>query len=54
MLLLKKNDVQIDSAKRLVKAEEVATFAKASQIIAAAEAEAARIGENRCSRRCCT
>ena len=45
MLLLKKNDVQIDSAKRLVKAEEVATLAKASEIIAAAEAEAARIGE---------
>ena len=46
MLLLKKKDLRIDSAKRLVKAEEVATFAKAADIVAAAEAEAARIVED--------
>ena len=45
MLLLKKNKLEIDSAKRLVKADEVATFAKAAEIIAAAEAESARIAE---------
>lgn len=46
MLLLKKNDLRIDSAKRLVKAEEVATLATASEIVAAAEAEAAKILED--------
>ena len=46
MLLLKKNDLQIDSAKRLVKAEEIATLATASEIVAAAEAEAAKILED--------
>ena len=45
MLLLKKNKLEIDSAKRLVKADEVATFAKAAEIIAAAEAESSRIAE---------
>ena len=33
MLLLKKKDLQIDSAKRLVKAEEIATLATASEIV---------------------
>lgn len=46
MLLLKKNDLRIDSAKRLVKAEEVATLATSSEIVAAAEAEAAKILED--------
>lgn len=46
MLLLKKNDLRIDSAKRLVKAEEIATLATASEIVAAAEAEAAKILED--------
>lgn len=46
MLLLKKNNLQIESAKRLVKAEEVATFANADEIVAAAEAEAAKILED--------
>ena len=45
MLLLKKNKLEIDSAKRLVKADEVAIFAKAAEIVAAAEAESARIAE---------
>ena len=45
MLLLKKNKLEIDSAKRLVKADEVATFAKAAEIIATAETESARIVE---------
>lgn len=43
MLLLKKNNLQIDSARRLVKAEEAAVTARAEEILAAAEAEAARI-----------
>ena len=46
MLLLKKNDLRIDSAKRLVKADEIAILAKASDIVAAAEAEAAKILED--------
>ena len=46
MLLLKKQGIEIDSAKRLVKADEVATFASAAEIVAAAEAEAARIVED--------
>ena len=45
MLLLKKNKLEIDSAKRLIKADEVATFAKAAEIIATAETESARIVE---------
>ena len=43
MLLLKKNNLQIDSARRLVKAEETAVSVRAEEILAAAEAEAARI-----------
>ena len=46
MLLLKKKDLQIDSTKRLIKAEEIATLATASEIVAAAEAEAAKILED--------
>ena len=46
MLLLKKQGIEIDSSKRLVKADEVATFAGAAEIVAAAEAEAARIVED--------
>lgn len=46
MLLLKKNELRIDSAKRLVKADEIATLATASEIIAAAEAEASKIIED--------
>ena len=46
MLLLKKNELRIDSAKRLVKADEIATLATASEIVAAAEAEAAKIIED--------
>lgn len=45
MLLLMKNDLRIDSDRRLVKADEVATCAKAQEIVAAAETEAARIVE---------
>ena len=46
MLLLKKQGIEINSAKRLVKADEVATFANAAEIVAAAESEAARIVED--------
>lgn len=43
MLLLKNRDIEIDSAKRLVKRDEVATVARAEEIIAAAERRAAEI-----------
>lgn len=45
MLLLKKKNIEIDSAKRLVKRDEVATVARAEEIIAAAEKQAAEIAE---------
>lgn len=45
MLLVRKNGFELDSAKRLVKADEVATVVKAGDILAAAETEAARIVE---------
>ena len=45
MLLLKKKDVEIDSAKRLVRRDEVATVVRAEEIIAAAEKRAAEIAE---------
>ena len=45
MLLIKKTDFTLVSDRRLVKATEVATARKAEEIIAAAEAEAARIRE---------
>ena len=43
MLLLKNKDIELDSAKRLVKRDEVATVARAEEIIAAAERRAAEI-----------
>lgn len=43
MLLLKKNDFAIESDRRLVKATDVATVKASEEIIAAAEAEAAKI-----------
>ena len=46
MLLLKKQGIEIDSSRRLVKADEVATFSSAAEIVATAEAEAARIAED--------
>ena len=45
MLLIEKPDYKLDSDRRLVKASEVATVRTADEIIAAAEAEAARIRE---------
>ena len=45
MLLLKKNDFEIQSDRRLVKASEIATVKTAEDLVAAAEAEAARIRE---------
>lgn len=45
MLLLKKNGVEIDSAKRLVRRDEVATVARAEEIIASAEKLAVTIEE---------
>lgn len=46
MLLLKKNDFEIQSDRRLVKASEIATVKTAEDIVAGAEAEAARIRED--------
>ncbi len=45
MLLVKKSDFELVSDRRLVKATDVATVRSADEIIAAAEAEAARIRE---------
>ena len=45
MLLIEKPDYKLASDRRLVKASEVATVRTADEIIAAAEAEAARIRE---------
>ena len=45
MLLVNKQNFQLASDRRLVKLEEVATVQTAEEIIAAAEAEAARIRE---------
>ena len=45
MLLVNKQNFQLASARRLVKAAEVATVRTAEEIIATAEAEAARIRE---------
>ena len=45
MLLVNKQNLQLASDRRLVKAAEVATVRTAEEIIAAAEAEAARIRE---------
>ena len=45
MLLIRKEGFSLDSAKRLVKADEVATVSRAEEIVSAAEAEAARILE---------
>ena len=45
MLLVNKQDFQLASDRRLVKAAEVATVQTADEIIAAAEADAARIRE---------
>ena len=45
MLLIRKNEFALDSARRLVKADEVATVASAAEVLSAAEAEAARIAE---------
>ena len=46
MLLLKKEDFVLQSDRRVVKATDVATVKSAAEIIAAAEAEAARIRED--------
>ena len=46
MLLLKKNDFEIQSDRRLVKVSEIATVKTAEDIVAVAEAEAARIRED--------
>ena len=46
MLLLKKEDFVLQSDRRVVKATDVATAKTAAEIIAAAEAEAARIRED--------
>ena len=43
MLLIKKNDFELHTPVRLVKAEEVAAVRTADEVIAAAEEEAARI-----------
>ena len=45
MLLIKKNDFEIQTPVRLVKANEAASVLEARQLIAAAEEEAARIRE---------
>ena len=45
MLLVKKNELEIVSSGRLVKAEDVAAVRSAAEIIAAAESEAARLRE---------
>ncbi len=45
MLLIKKNDFEIQTPVRLVKADEAAAVLSAQELIAAAEAEAARIRE---------
>ena len=45
MLLIEKPDYKLASDRRLVKASEVATVRSAEEILAAAEAEAARIRE---------
>ena len=45
MLLLKRNTFEVSADSPLVKGEEVATIARAEDIVAAAEAEAARIVE---------
>jgi type III secretion protein L len=45
MLLVKKNELEIVSSGRLVKAEDVAAVRSAGDIIAAAEAEAAKLRE---------
>lgn len=45
MLLVNKQDFQLASDRRLVKAAEVATVRSAEEIVAAAEADAARIRE---------
>ena len=45
MLLVKKDNFELNSASRLVKAEDVAVAKDANDIISAAEAEAARIAE---------
>ncbi len=45
MLLIKKNDFEIQTPVRLVKASEAASVLEARQLIAAAEEEAARIRE---------
>ena len=45
MLLIEKPNISLVSDRRLVKASEVATARSADEIIAAAEAEAARIRE---------
>ena len=45
MLLIRKEGFSLDSAKRLVKADEVATVSRSEEIVSAAEAEAARILE---------
>jgi type III secretion protein L len=45
MLLVKKNELEIVSSGRLVKAEDVAAVRSAGEIIAAAEAEAAKLRE---------
>ncbi len=43
MLLVNENDLKIESASRLVKAQDVAAVRTAEEIIAAAQAEAARL-----------
>ena len=45
MLLINKKDFALTSDRRLVKASDVATVNSADEIVAAAEAEAARIRE---------
>ena len=45
MLLLKRENLTVESDRRVVKAADVATTASAADIIAAAEADAARIRE---------
>ena len=45
MLLIKKNDFEIQTPVRLVKAEDVSAVLSAQELITAAEAEAARIHE---------
>ena len=45
MLLINKENFALNSDSRLVKATDVATVRSAAEIVAAAEAEAARIRE---------